>query len=747
MQQPFELALHMDAIQFRNINVLIDHRPAGLLVDVVARKVDAAFQYNKPLHEILLAGDIEVMDFLLGGKPYPKPKNLTLDVDFWIDEQSKNGRINKSDILLEGLKLDVMGNFNISSDSAFLDAVFDASSQDRTLLSFLVEENVLKMNPNFLKKGDIYLNGSVKVGRGPLHAVLEFGAQDINLETPDGLEPLEDLGFIGRFDTGDSTDFSSAVLEVKDLKAKLPGGSVNASFRIEDFSRPTIEFICELDADLTGYHKIFKLGLLDSISGVLSLKSDLKTQIDYDQKKVLRNSGTLVAEMKDLSFWVNDMNRKIKNLNGTIRKFDSVLSIDKLTFESQKSDLTIDGQMSNLIYYFLDQPAPLELTLKASSNVLFWADFSDSPPMTYFDTLSDLELDIKWVTTVGNLQDFETFPSGQLQLSNFKAGLNDLPNIESLEFDVFVEDESGKFRLDLNNLKLITPGGSLELPNSSFELNQGRAVADLNWSGTGIDVEKFKVLLPDSFPEFFQKSRINDFQLELTAEGDTGSYSFFPNATLDLTRFQVDFEDGPDVSNFQARLDVQDDTIETTFRLSGLDFDSEIGHVQLDQALARLDSSRIVFSSDLRAQKLRIDQIRSIASSVSSENRAANHHDSQEMNLEVELSSSFFLSDSSFRDLTISGPFLEYRFSDTTFLKANGLEVQLSEFRLGDPEDSTLLAGISNIKGDISIESLKGRVFDNLGIDLGIDGSDSFYKIEFTLSQITGTHQIWRYTT
>jgi len=471
VDEPFELALGLDAIKLRNLEILVEHRPTELRVDLNAIDVDAVFNYNKPIHEVLCAGDFEVIGFTVNGKPYPKPKDLTLDLDFWIDEQSKDGKINPSKVLVEGLTLDVRGNFNISPDSISLNAAFDASNQDWTIMSWLVEENVLNRNPDFLKSGDIYLKGNIELGKGPIGLEVQFGAKNIDLATPEGMESIEGLNFKGWFKSGDSSDFSQAELVVEDLSAVLPGGHINSSFRAESFTFPKIDFRCDLQTDVTGYDQIFKLGL-DSVSGLLAVRSDFAIQLNPQNPAEVIYAGSLDIKMNDLNFKLMESNRHINDLAGNFQIVDSILSFWDVSFVTGESDLHIEGYISNLIPYFLGKSTTIKSNLGVRSNSLHLTDFTDSVQYIGPTHLANLDLDFGWATDYESLGDFRIFPSGQLEVHQLKTDLLDFPDIIQMEGNLGFLEDSAAFDINVDRLDLVTSAGTLELSQSSLKLTE-----------------------------------------------------------------------------------------------------------------------------------------------------------------------------------------------------------------------------------------------------------------------------------
>ncbi len=738
-QQPFELALGLDAIKLKNLDVAIEHDRADLLVHVRALDVDAVFSYTRPLHEVLCAGDFQVKGLSKDGKPYPKPKNLSIDVDFWIDEQSQNGRINPSTIQLGGLDLDLNADFNISADSAFIDAIFDASTQDWNLLSLLVQEDILYANPDIWDRGDIYLRGKIVVGQGPLDASMEFGAQDISLKSPDGLVRVSDRGFKGKFSSGDSADLSLAVIEVKDLKADLPGGGLSSSFRFENFTRPKIEFLCDLDADITGYHQIFKLGILDSIVGHVEIRSDLQVEFSNDPDQSIVHSGTLEMDMNNLSFWIHSLGRKIDHFSGRILKSDSVLRFEALKLETNGSDLTLESQVTNVIPFLLNEQARIIVEVNARSDALRMNDFFESN-LPYFEEVSDVDLGLRWITAVDYVHEYDVLPSGTLLVQNLQARATGIPAIQSLTLDIDMEEDSIGSRLIMKHLSLNSSAGSIELAESSIELNEAGIKLELTGSGSEIELDDFQNLMPDSAPSLLSQGTINEIDLNLIGTVDTTDYQDLPRGNLEVEHFFLDLQHGPDIEALEGRIEISGDTAETLIRIEELVVESSLGSLQLDQALVRVDQDEIRVESDLLAGDVKLSQLMRALELQDSVGLEGDRVDDL-IGLDLDFSGGWTLGDSTLRDLSMSGRQIRYSFSDSGHIEAQNLNLDIDELAFGDPTDSLIFAGIKTVEGGLEIQSWSGRVFKDLALKLEVEGIDSHYQMDFSLDELPGTEE------
>ena len=112
----------------------------------------------------------------------------------------------------------VKGSYDYLNDGA-LEVYFDGSSNEFVILSALIKDEIIKLNPALLQHGHIDLRGKIfgKLKKGKPQIEFSIGAKKIDLTLPDHIGEFRDIGFEGRFQSGEPDDLSEAVLDIRNL--------------------------------------------------------------------------------------------------------------------------------------------------------------------------------------------------------------------------------------------------------------------------------------------------------------------------------------------------------------------------------------------------------------------------------------------------------------------------------------------------------------------------------------------------
>jgi len=131
----------------------------------------------------------------------------------------------------------------------------------------------------------------------------------------------------------------------------MPGGKMDGHFLIQNFAAPKVDIKFNLKTDVYGFDKIFKINLIDSLSGNLSVNLDLKDEFVIASKIFVQDSDQSEIVLTDVSFVIPGANR-VKGINGTI-------NLTNFKLEIGTSDFDINGSVTNVIKLFTKEEKPV----------------------------------------------------------------------------------------------------------------------------------------------------------------------------------------------------------------------------------------------------------------------------------------------------------------------------------------------------------------------------------------------------
>ena len=115
------------------------------------------------------------------------------------------------------------------------------------------------------------------------------------------------------------TDFSQASLIINELKGQLPGGYINASLSLKNFTAPSFNLLWDLKTDLAGFDRIFNIQTLDSLSGNLSFYNEIEGSFNPERESFDLKKDSSVLLFDQLSFNIPGI-MKVKDLTGIARE-------------------------------------------------------------------------------------------------------------------------------------------------------------------------------------------------------------------------------------------------------------------------------------------------------------------------------------------------------------------------------------------------------------------------------------------
>lgn len=156
-----------------------------------------------------------------------------------------------------------------------LDLSIDASSNDLPLLSRLFQQKAMQQNKEVVKSGDIFLKGRVfgQLKKQMPQFDLTFGVSHLSFHLPRNLGSFRDLGFQGHFTSGAAANYSTATLDIRNLKGQVPGGSIEGNLYLANLVKPYLR--CQLNANfqVDGYDEVFLINRVEKLRGAVKMKA------------------------------------------------------------------------------------------------------------------------------------------------------------------------------------------------------------------------------------------------------------------------------------------------------------------------------------------------------------------------------------------------------------------------------------------------------------------------------------------
>ena len=275
--------LAINDLTIKNVTVEFESRVFERKSSFYIENLNASFSRIANRNKVKLIGDLILEYYELKGKTILEDKSIHLTTALMYNDNEKLINVEPSNLIFAGARFDIAGSIDISDDGE-MDLQVKVADKDFSLLSLVFREHVIYQNRKNLLKGDLYFAGIVKGKTFEEIPFIElsFGVKNVNIEMPKIEKSIKDLKFAAYFTTGNKKDFSEAYLQIDDFSAQLPDGNTRGTLTLENMNKPYINLNWYLKTDLSGYNDVFKIDLIDNLSGIITLDAEIMGEVDYE---------------------------------------------------------------------------------------------------------------------------------------------------------------------------------------------------------------------------------------------------------------------------------------------------------------------------------------------------------------------------------------------------------------------------------------------------------------------------------
>ncbi|MCK4754215.1 MAG: AsmA family protein, partial [Calditrichia bacterium] len=310
-----KIEIEFEQVELKNLKISLENKFSGNRFQIVIDQLTIAFKYSGGSIFCNLISSFKIGEVQAKGYDFLSDKNIKSDLEFMFDLDSLILSLDSSQVIIDNGKLGVHGLVDLKNDG-FVNLEVTAEETDLSLLSLFVEEEALRLN--IKNEGTLVVNGRI---RGKLlnhlpQLDLSFSGDKIDLAIPGTNKQVKSLGFSGKFFTGNSPDLSTAVLRLTKFEALVPGGQISGSLNIDNFVQPRIKLNLIGEADITGFHRLFKWDLFNSLGGEVLIDGDLNWIVDLKEQRLISRLGELRVKFKDVQCHLDDPEIKVDTLNG-----------------------------------------------------------------------------------------------------------------------------------------------------------------------------------------------------------------------------------------------------------------------------------------------------------------------------------------------------------------------------------------------------------------------------------------------
>ena len=521
-----EPSILIEKLTINDLHLKVSNNPDERESSLLIRNFDSEFDFKDSQANLNFTTSILVEKLKINDGNYIKNQEIYIDVSSHLGKE-KGLQVEEGKLKFANATFNFDGYFNPSNEGDIsLKFIYDGSL---SILSLFVKENVSKN----LSKGDIYVHGFVKgksFSEFPLIKV-DFGFNNIELTNPITKRKIKNLNAKGFFDSGRNKNLSEATLKIDTVYADFPNGHLNLSGLVNNFVKPDFDLSLFLDADVTGWDDIFKLGSVDSLNGRITVDDRIKGKYDVSENKFINDINNSEIIFQNFGIIIPNAIR-FDNINGRISRSGDTFALHDINIKSEATDFNINGEVDNLQYLIFNIEKEIKGKLAIKSTVFDLPNFLAFDPSIKRDfphRILDLDLVVDAKTTTSKALHFKSFPEISFDIKKLKATAEDfLPTIDIKKGNFSISEGVLGFHMDFKNFKTEFLDGRFDINgnynSSTFQPFYIKSDIEMN----GIKISKLLFSeKEDSIPEFLKGKMYGSLFLELQFADDSTQIKTF----------------------------------------------------------------------------------------------------------------------------------------------------------------------------------------------------------------------------
>jgi hypothetical protein len=460
------IQIDLQSVALRNFRITWSPYNSSDTSAILIKELELEMELGETVVNAQLTSAHSVQSLYINGTSIP-PRNLIFNAEIQYDLDNQELTISESEINYDIFNLELQGTYSHKKNQLF-NLQVDASSNDLKLLSKIMKPDVLKQNPDLLKKGDIYIEGRIfgELKNRPPQFDISFGVRDLAFALPKNRGTFKNIGFDGKLKSGELPNYSQAVFEIKKLRGELPGGALKGEFSLNNFVEPYLKYDFHSKLKLDAYDEVFQINSLKELSGTVSLEANFDGPLQYFAQHQTDSSRSSAITLGNLSFVLTKTNQRISGLSGKIENRDNQVTIQQLTFTYGKNDLQLNATIDNFVYFLFKHERDIFVNGNIQSNELHTKDFLfDSTSTAHIqDKIKNLFLDFQFNTTSKkNALGKTVINDLTFDIKKLSAQLEELPDLTLVTAKgVFSKTDDG-LKLNLNNFHATMPMGTMDI--------------------------------------------------------------------------------------------------------------------------------------------------------------------------------------------------------------------------------------------------------------------------------------------
>lgn len=377
-----------------NANITYDDQAGGIYAKIVDLDHSGGGNFDLEVFDLNTETAIEAITVIMEDATYLNKTSIKADLNLGIDLPNNTYTFKENSVQVNALKLAFNGKVALpDSNTTDLDVTFDApTTQFKDILS-LIPAIYAKDFEDIKADGTIALNGYVKgklVGESYPAFAVNLNVANANFQYPDLPVGVNDINITASAKSGGG-DLDKMVIDVPKFSMKAGSDPFNMTLNVRTpMSDPNLDASLKGKLDLANVKNFYAMADGEDMSGLLDIDVTAKGKLSAIEKERYDQFDAKGAiQVTNLKYNSADVPVPVSVPTLKMTFSSQYVTVDALTAQLGKSDISGKGRIDNLLNYVLADDV-LKGSLNVSSNLIdlneFMADGEETTTTTNEET-------------------------------------------------------------------------------------------------------------------------------------------------------------------------------------------------------------------------------------------------------------------------------------------------------------------------------------------------------------------------
>ncbi len=374
-----DLAVNLEKINVRNINVFYNNRSAGLVIKGNIKNGILKSKIKGENIDFIALAHLEIERFTLGNTVINGPINT--NVDLAMQSNSDGITFNKGTVSTNDYDLDLKGSVLRGN---ILDLTLTGQKIDITSISNYLPGKYRDFAREYETTGILTalckIKGPFSRGHYP-HIEASYFLKNGKLTSKNRHFVADNISFSGSLSNGSGNSSATGSFSMKDISWTLGSGIYKGSLSITNFNHPLTVLALKGRIFPEELKKYFNIKQISSAEGSADIDLSLTTaympegKVSINDIVKLKPEGTII--FNSLSMGFNDDSLLLGNIKGSLGLSGNIKA-DGLNFLYKGQRISIDGDFTNLPEWFAGLPVNMEVSADIHMDRFIPGDFFSS---------------------------------------------------------------------------------------------------------------------------------------------------------------------------------------------------------------------------------------------------------------------------------------------------------------------------------------------------------------------------------